>query len=307
MTARARVGLELVDSVLRYAAVEEKDDALRLLRLGRCDFDFDAAERLLAGGEESGLEAVVGAIEDVFDGIDATHFHLVVHSPASTVFAAPVPSGASPAERNEQLHWEAGQLMGLDEEAFKIVVHPAHSEDRGTHGPVDWFYVTALRRDVYSNLVALLNRARERVVPHFAGSAYAASAVTQAIQPIAAGAAEEASISRLLVGQYANHIEYTLCRPDGAFMSCYWNGEGPGDTAYAAAQLVDQAGESLISLDEVLLYGPAVDEQAMDELTALTSQPPERFNPFEALNVDTGRVEDDFSYWEYVPSIGVTL
>lgn len=307
MSARARVGLELVDSVLRYAAVEETDDVIRLLRLGRCEFDFDAAQRLLADEQGSNVTALAEAVENVLDGIDAVHFHVVVHPPACTTFTAPVAGGTSPAERNEQLHWEAGQLMGLDEESFKIVVHPLLSEDREQTGPVDWFYVAALRRDVYANLVALLEESRGRVVPHFTGSVHAASSVVHAMEPVGAGPPAEESVLRLLVGQYGAHTEYTLCQPRRTFASAYWEGSDAGDAAYAAAQLVDRVDRSLTEIDELLLYGPDPDEQVLSDLTTLTGCSAERFNPFEALNVDTGQVEDDFSYWEYVPSVGVTI
>ena len=306
MSARARVGLELVDSVLRYAAVEEADNVIRLLRLGRCDFDFDAAQRLLGDEEESNVTALAEAVENALNGIEAVHFHVVVHPPACTTFMAPVAGGTSPAERNEQLHWEAGQLMSLDEESFKIVVHPLHTEDRESTGPVDWFYVTALRRDVYANLVALLEEARGRVVPHFTGSVHAASSVVHAMDPVEAGPGE-AAVSRLLVGQYTDHTEYTLCQPQRSFASAYWDRSDAGDAAYAAAQLVDRLDSRLTDIDELLLYGPDPDEQVLSDLTTLTGCSPERFNPFEALNVDTGQVEDDFSYWEYVPSVGVTI
>jgi hypothetical protein len=301
------VGLELVDSVLRYAALEREKDAHRLLRLGRCDFDFDAAAWLLKDESPSPLETMAKAIGEVLDDIEAVHFHLVVHPPACTVFSAPIAADADAAERNERLHWEAGQLMGLDEEIFKIVVHPLRSETHEELGPVDWYYVMALERVVYENLVSLLEHAREQVVPHFSGSVQAASAV--AVRSVQTSSVDEevTPTTKLLVGQYSDRTEYAITRTTEGSTSCYWEGGSIEDATYAVAQLGESVGETLRSIDEVLLYGPSPREHELDELTELLGEEPRRFNPFEALDIETGRVADEFSYWEYVPSVGVTI
>lgn len=307
MSARTRVGLELVDSVLRYAALEQEEDAHRLLRLGRCDFEFDAAAWLHEEDAPSRLDTIAGAIEEVLDGIDAIHFHLVVHPPTCTIFTAPVPTDTTPAERNERLHWEAGQLMGVDEQTFKIIVHPLRSEPTGEGTSIDWFYVMALRRTVYENLVSMLGQARERVVPHFSGSVQAATAVAEQASEAVSEADKSYPASRLLVGQYGDRVEYAFSNTSRGATSCYWEGGSASDASYAIARLAETAGEDITAIDEVLLYGSSPHEKVLSEVMKLTGKEPRRFNPFEALKVDTGQVSDEFSYWEYVPSVGVTL
>ena len=49
MDVRARAGIDIYGTVLRYAEVEQRGPRYRLLRLGSCDFDFDIAEAVLQG------------------------------------------------------------------------------------------------------------------------------------------------------------------------------------------------------------------------------------------------------------------
>lgn len=305
MAVRTRAGIELIGSVLRYAAIAE-EDTYRLLRLGRCDFDFDISELLLKENPTEELGAVAEAVEEAFSGTQIGHHHLVLYPPVSMAFMAPVAGGASPIERNQQLHWQAGELLGADADTFKIIVHPVRSETHPTAGAVDWFSVTVIRRPVHENLLALVEQVQAETAVHFTSSTHAASTVAAArFSKLEKRAADSAPV--LMVGQYPDHYEYTLSQEGSWQTSCYDHNSNAGDVAYTALRMLKRFDVSPKALDDLLLYGPALKDETLTVLEPAVEIKAKRLNPFEAAGINLGAGQNDFAYWEYVTSIGVTL
>ena len=71
MDVRARAGIDIYGTVLRYAEVEQRGPRYQLLRLGSCDFDFDIAEAMLQASPPEHVNLLF--LNDTFGGfIDIT-------------------------------------------------------------------------------------------------------------------------------------------------------------------------------------------------------------------------------------------
>jgi len=79
MDVRARAGIDIYGTVLRYAEVEQRGPRYQLLRLGSCDFDFDIAEAMLQASSPEHIEALTDALNDVFEGSIAARLHVTLH------------------------------------------------------------------------------------------------------------------------------------------------------------------------------------------------------------------------------------
>ena len=76
MEARARAGIELHDTALRYAELERRGDRYQLLRLGSCDFDFGVLDELQAEAPRY-LDIVGEALRDVLARAELFSSHQV--------------------------------------------------------------------------------------------------------------------------------------------------------------------------------------------------------------------------------------
>ncbi len=87
-------GLELTGSVLRYTEIEQTGPSVRLLRLGNCDFEFDAQADLYSAGDSAHLEPIGEALADVFERTTASVFRFAVPPFCLTSFTAMMPTAA---------------------------------------------------------------------------------------------------------------------------------------------------------------------------------------------------------------------
>ena len=110
MDVRARAGIDIYGTVLRYAEVEQRGPRYQLLRLGSCDFDFDIAEAMLQASPPEHIEALTDALNDVFEGSVASRLHVTLHPPTCYSFFTALPVEAPVEERKKRLLRDAALL-----------------------------------------------------------------------------------------------------------------------------------------------------------------------------------------------------
>lgn len=302
MANATRAGIELNGAVVRYAALSGRDDALELLRLGRCDFDFDVAD--LFRSEEPGdrLDDVAGALGDVFSGLDTSHLYVALPPECGVQFFAPVDRGTPPPDRNEALHWQARRLRGASETPFKMVVSGLDGRDEAER---EWYHVLAVDRPAFERFTKVADSVGAGLRPRFRGTVRAGyeigARLGRQVPP------EEEADVHLLVGAYERRRELTLCE-DGKWIATTLAREADREEeAFYAARLLQAVDRSAGDVAGVFLYGPDADEVERGELAEIFSEERERLDPFRAINIDAGDIPEGFAHWEYVPALGVIL
>lgn len=309
MARSTRAGIELSGSVLRYAAVTRSNGAFELQRLGRCDFEFDAARLLQAEeADETALEDVSGALRDVFKGLGVGHLYVALPPSCGIQFFAPVDRSATPTERNETLHWQATQLRTDEAGPFKMVV--CNLDDVGgseRDEQAEWHHVIAVDRSVQERFTRIAGVVDPDVRPRFRGTILAGYEVGTRIVAREGGAEEEGPTHELLVGAYRDRCEITLSQNGRWTAATVADGSDADESVYQAARLLEEVGLEPDVLDRLYTYGSAAEELAEGRFGEIFVDREERLDPFQAINIEAQSVSEDFAHWEYVPSLGVTL
>lgn len=308
MARSTRAGIELSGSVLRYAAVTRSNEAFELQRLGRCDFEFDAARLLQADeADETALEDVSGALRDVFKGLEVGHLYVALPPSCGVQFFAPVDRSATPTERNETLHWQATQLRADESGPFKMVVCNLDDVGAGERdGEAEWHHVIAVDRTVQERFTRIAGVVDPDVRPRFRGTIFAGYEVgTRIVAGEEAG--EDNPTHELLVGAYRDRSEITLSQNGRWTAATVADGSDADESVYQAARLLEEVGLAPDVLDRLYTYGSAAEELAEGRFGEIFVDREERLDPFQAINIEAETVSEGFAHWEYVPALGVTL
>lgn len=337
MDAQVRAGIDLYGTALRYAEVERYGTKHRLLRLGSCDFDFDVTRALWnSGASENGsgangtseqVETLAEALADVYERTSAQKLRVVVHPPQAHSFFAPVPAQTAEADRLARFRREARLLAHAgtdpgesapDDDALHVTADGLYAENDGD-GRREWFHVLAV--DGGAN--ARFRRVMEHLpLPGFQwkvsmeGAAHAATVLehrrrerSDAEQGSAPGgrATPDAPFT-LAVGHYPGHLELALCRHGRFHFALHAPRAEPADSAYFAAALLERFEVAPSSVGCVFAYGFGTD--APDDfavLERLTGAAPEPLDFRPIVDLEPGRLADDFEAGTYVPCIGAAL
>lgn len=301
MEAQARASIDIQGTVLRYAEVERYGARYRLLRLGSCDFDFDAAYELLHAAEPTHLEVIADALGDVFEGATATQLNISLHPPGGYSFFAPLPAELGEEACLAHLEQEASLLANCsEEEALFLEVDPLYAEALEEGQTVNWFHVLALETPIYARF--------ERILQRLPQLQYRLSVSTHGAAAVIGHLAEEgAGRLRLGIGRYDTHVEYVLCRGASWLYSHYAPVEAAADCAYFAVALLQRLGLAPEEVSRLFVYGKEMSTEEQSLLQSSLRRAPERLDPIRVVDLDPGSLSDDFDAAAYVPCIGVTL
>lgn len=307
--SRIRAGVELHDRVMRYAEIDLGDGAdaeVRLLRLGACDFDFVAADTLLALTGTSHLDTVATAVREIFDGSEATTLHVAVHPWNSTSFFSPLPEGMPPAERFEQLRQEAAMLSDASiARPVRVKTTPVRIETLAEGRRIHWHHVLRFSESVHARLGHIAGSMAEgkgKVKHEVVDTTSAAAAVIARSRP---EDGEDDSFS-LAVGVYDGRTEMALCRGETWHFGHYAEADVQNDGAYFVAVLLDRLGVAPGEIGRLFLYGGAKTTEAVAGLEALLGLEAEPLNPLHALRLARSGA-DDLALAAYVPVLGALL
>ena len=149
MQAIARAGVEFHGSAMRYAEIEQTGDDFRLLRLGDCQFEFDAYEVLFSGGPDAFLDTISEAVAEVFEGSSARVFRIVVHPPVIKSFSSSFPDESDENVVEEQIIFESALL---DVERDVAGLRSTTFATLAAGGPYKRVHIAHLTADIESRL-----------------------------------------------------------------------------------------------------------------------------------------------------------
>ena len=271
----------LAGRVMHYAEVET-GLAPRLRRLGSCDFEADAEAAVFAdgasgGGDADALEALGGALAEVFAGIAPHHLVVAAHPTATTGFFTPLPSGLAAHARDEQLRQEAGLLSDVPP-TQPVRVHAAPVRAEGGPGAErTWYHVVHVAEPVHARL-ALMAQATGADGYDLTDTGRAASTLVG--RPPG---------TTLVLGLYPGHTEVAVVVGGALAFGYHGDGHTPEDTAYYALAAADRVGAAQADIARVAVYGhvdPAR-TRLLAEMTGRAAEPLDPFVPFgRRLDVD---------------------
>lgn len=251
-----RAGIELYGTELRYAELEPYGTRHRLLRLGRCDFDFDVADEILKGSNRQHLSTVAEALRDVFSDSTVLRIHVTLHPPACPTFFTPLPTGLDAYAQEQHLQEEAALLLHPDKpHLLHLTTDPVSQGTMPNNTRVEWVHVLALETTAKAQfdhlMKALPNRSYRLTSSMHAVSKAAARILAQDANDAAASATPYA----LVVGWYPSHTEFTLCHHGTWQQSYYAETKTTIDAAFFGLDLLRRLEIKYASVGHLFVYG----------------------------------------------------
>ena len=308
MDVRARAGIDIYGTVLRYAEIEQRGSRYQLLRLGSCDFDFDIAETVLQPSPPEHLEALTDALNDVFEGSAAARLHVTLHPPACFSFFSALPVAVDKDERKKRLLRDASLLTrsGMPQ-PLRLTADPVYTETMDDGETVEWYHVLALDERLHARfdrICRMLPQSHHRMT-------LSMHAVANAVERIERRSEQderwEQAPFTLALGWYPTHLEFTLCRHTHWYFSHYGEAAAPADCAYFALALINRLSLDPRAVGRVFVYGGFQSADAFSDLASLFPATPEPLNPMQLIDLNQDSMADSFDHAAYAPCIGVAL
>ncbi|MBT8401317.1 MAG: hypothetical protein KJO98_12630 [Rhodothermia bacterium] len=294
MDKRVQSGLFFDGSAMRYAEVEHGSSALRLHRLGSCDFEFDAEHAVYRGGREQ-VNTIQEALLDVFSGTACRYFTVVVPAAECVAFYSPLSSTLSDDEAKNHLEGEARLVTGTDE-PLALTSDAVASEDPDGEEVV-WHHVAAMPQAKWDRLADVLGVFEESQFRYLTRMQAASRIARQS-------KAADAETVQLLVGRDDGSTELGLVVGRRLRSSEVAAVTDPADVCYHALAEIKRSGISLRKVSQVLLYGDE-DKDLETELAKLVSPSVARMDPLEIIANAPADIK--FDPGQYVLSIGGAL
>lgn len=302
METYARAGVDVYGRSLRYVEVERYGDRYRLLRLGRCVFDFEVIATIYEGTHREHLDTLSEALEDVFEGSVASRLHVTLHPPDCYSFFSPQTVGLSAEESQERLHRDAALLMqAQNAPPWHLTPDLVWADDETV-----WFHALVLEEPFQKQLDQVLRPLPFEHHRLMVSMQAAAEAITQLGRRSKSAASAQQPSYELAVGWYPTHLEYTLCRRGHWHFSQFADASDPADSTYFAAALLNRLGLPLSNIAQVYVYGEAEDLSAFEGLELVLQTTPQRLDPFTLIDLDAAHAAD-FDAHTYALCIGSTF
>lgn len=300
----------LQGGVLRYA---EAAGAEPLRRLGTVEFRGDAERALLGDGLPNLMPELERAVREVFavgEG-EAPDVLVVAAHPSHTVaFSTPLPVALAPAQQVEQLRQEAALLadLGADRTA-RVRAVPVRTQTlqrtpETEPEPFRWYHVLHIGEAVHARLT-LLARALGVARYDLVDTTRAASGIALRLDAQEAGGADPDRVL-VVVGAYAQHTEYAVCRGGAWVQGHVGEGAAPEDTAYYGLALLERLGLDASHASRLLVYGDDARPERTDLLAQMLGLAPEPLDPF-ALFGRRPDGADAATLAGFAPLLGVAL
>lgn len=299
-------GLELTGSVLRYTEIEQTGPSVRLLRLGNCDFDFDAQSDLFSTDDSAYIEPIGDALADVFEKTTASVFRFAIPPACLTSFTMMMPAEAEAdtSVRGELIAAEASILgLSMDGDLYPSPGTSVRGSGRRLH-------VARAPRIIRDRVKHICDRipsgSREGAEggPTRHVALVPSSTATRNLQVHLNG---DVTGPILLTGCYAGSTEYVIVQSDETILEWTVEMDHPVDRLYFAMDMLDRAGISVPAVSGVRLYGPEADRGVLDGFRSAFRERARRMDPCPAVNVAPDRFAPDFRFESFAPCIGAAL
>jgi hypothetical protein len=298
MAGISTAGVEFSRDLMRYAEVEQHDGHLKLLRLGNCEFEFDAEAVLFEGKEPALLDAIRDAMRDIFRDTEATGFRFVIPSRWQTRFTTAVPMEADVNLRSSLIGYET-RLFTENREGGDIF--PAHLRSNPDSG-AQMFAVSHIDDAVSTSVKAL-----HSVFPESSFElAPSMMAATLAFRHVA-HRRQLPSSHYLLVGAGTGHTDYILMKGAEPLTQESVNVSLPRDQAYRALLCSSRHGISWQDIKRVFVYGSPSEDALLTALKEAFGPSVERINPGVVVGLEADHFGDSFPIEAFLPVMGAAI
>jgi hypothetical protein len=308
MSDAVSVAIDMYGPVIRYAEVELRDGPARLLRLGSCDFDFNAAADLLGTDAPRHFDSVVSALQDAIGSTEASKLVVCVHPPDSYSFFTPISAELPVKKRREQLYQQAALLTGTrDPEGLDLTSKTVRTEQDSEGDAVMWVHVLAVPAAVDERIAALADALPVRDY-QWVSSPEAAARV--AGQTELTGITQEQALRpfTLSIGEYDSHTEYTLSRDRQWFHSHHTReADTPADRLYFAIGLLNRLDVPIRGVGRIFVYGQDPDLSAYKPFETIFGVPLESLDALAVLDANRDGFGPEFDSGSYAPSVGASI
>jgi hypothetical protein len=299
MQAIARAGVEFHGSAMRYAEIEQADSDFRLLRLGDCQFEFDAYDVLFKDGPAAFVETVSQAIEEVFEGSAASEFRIAVHPPVVKSFLSSFPVDSSETNTREQLVFESA-LLDIERDvsgmrSSELVVTADDPVHRRVH-------VAHLTSNVHARVSAVFSAAGWKDY-QIISSSEASARLTQKLSTDSHGA----DATYLSLGIFNDYSLYTIVKNGEWIFDQVRPETDPTDVAYFAMHALAMADVSISDLTLVSHFGTQDLYTASGVLNSVFEAPVHVMNPIETVGLRGNAFEKDFAQTAFSVCIGAAF
>jgi hypothetical protein len=298
MAGISTAGVEFSRDLMRYAEVEQQDGHFKLLRLGNCEFEFDAAAVLFDGDQPELLPAVRSAIGDIFRDTEASGFRFVIPSNWQTRFTTAVPEEADVNLRSALIGYET-RLFTNNREGGDIF--PAHLRSN-TESGAQRFTVSHIDESVSKSLKALqpvFPDARFDLAPSM-------MAATLAFRHVAHRNQLSSSVY-LLVGTTDDGFDLILMQGAEPLTQESVLVNGPADLAYRALLCCSRFGIAWRDVERVFTFGNRMLQENVDALIEAFGPQVGRINPGVVVGLDEDHFGDDFPIEAFLPVLGAAI
>ena len=298
MAVQSTAGVEFSGSVMRYSEIEQVDSAFKLLRLGNCEFEFDASSAICAEGAADRIETIRRALQDIFQGTQASVIRFVLPSSGMSRFTSLVSSVASEAERKAQITFETSLLSG--DVGFGDVF-PEILDSRAEEGLEKYSvsYVTPLISENLKAVGAAFEDTTVELVPS-TNAAFLAFRHFAQNSSLPGGA-------YLLIGVYSSLTDFILIKNGASQAHVSIRTPFPENVAYHALLLANRFGLTYADITHLYVYGEEPGPKIVPVLEEAFGEIVSVFNPVVIVNLEEDRFEAGFPIEAFVPSIGAAI
>lgn len=293
---RSTAGLAFSGSVMRYAEVERSGNDVRLVRLGNCDFEFDAAKELFSVTRSTRLDVIREAVSDVFAGTSAETARAVLPTDILTSFRTVVPSDASEAVRNRQIALEAQTLVGTaaDGDLFPAAGHRSPDD---TLIPVFVAHAPKRIAERLRSVGSVFGTVRMDMMPR-QGAVHSA---VNAIQQVTG------ALRTLVIGAYPGRTEYQFVADGQRVAEAEYDTGAVSDSVYYSLDMLARSAIDPADVEAVWLHGDCVDGPLLDAMNETWGVRLHLANPGPAVRLEEGRLEASFGFEAFMATIGAAV
>ena len=295
MAGISTAGVEFSRDLMRYAEVEQHDGHLKLLRLGNCEFEFDAEAVLFEGQDPAMLDAVKEAMSDIFQDTEASGFRFVIPSLWQTRFTTAVPVEADVNLRSALIGYET-RLFTENREGGDIF--PAHLRSNPDSG-AQMFAVSHID-DAVSKSVKALHSVFPDASFDLAPSMMSATLAFRHV----AHRRQLPARHYLLVGVGKGHTDYILMKGAEPLTQESVEVSVPRDQAYRALLCCSRFGLSWQDVERVFVYGSPSEDSLLTALSDAFGPAVERINPGVVVGLDADHFGEAFPIEAFLPVMG---
>ena len=298
MAGISTAGVEFSRDLMRYAEVERREGQFKLVRLGSCEFGFDAAKVLFDGVTPQFLDAIREAMADIFKDTTASRFRFVIPSRRQTRFTTTVPEDADISVRTDLVGYDARLFTANQEGGDIFPLHLQRVQD------------TDMQRFAVSHLDASISQSLKQLQPVFPEANLdpvpAMPAAVAAFRQVAHHL-NLSSHTYVMIGTVEEGYDVTFAQGTEPLAQEFLSATSGADLAYHALLLGHRLGLIWNDIDTVFLYGAQLPEAVAAALEEAFGPRVERINPGVVVGLEEDHFGDDYPIESFLPVVGAAI